>query len=161
MAYASEGGIGVGEAAPIVPCTAPTSEASATLRRDGATAEQPVGCRRREAMVMEVEDRLMTVKDVARFLDVSPRTAQRMCMTGDIPAARLGLRYYVMRSALIERSGVPLTLRPRLCRPTSAGTSSPVRKPALAAVLARRRGAGARRMWNPTVKGSLRRLHGS
>jgi len=61
----------------------------------------------------------MTVKDVSTFLSASPRTAQRVCMMGDIPAARLSLRYYVMRSALIERILRPAQPPPMLAVSTS------------------------------------------
>jgi len=47
-----------------------------------------------------MEDSLLSVKEIAKFLNVSIRTVQRMVKRGDLDAVRVGGQIRVHRSAL-------------------------------------------------------------
>ena len=49
-----------------------------------------------------MEDSLLSVKEIAKFLNVSIRTVQRMVKRGDLNAVKVGGQIRVRRSALDE-----------------------------------------------------------
>ena len=45
---------------------------------------------------------MLDVSDLAEILRINPKTVQRQCRRGDLPAIRIGARWYVPKIRLIE-----------------------------------------------------------
>ena len=47
-------------------------------------------------------DDLLTVADMCQILRVNEKAVQRLCKRGEVPAVRIGRRWYVPRAAFID-----------------------------------------------------------
>lgn len=83
----------------------------------------------RDAFGPTLADRALSLHDVAEFLGgVSVRSVQRMVKRREIPAAKLGNRYYVMRSSLVDHlRALALASVPRVLAPADVPMPRPHR----------------------------------
>lgn len=68
-----------------------------------AAHENPVSARDgAERTMFEGEQDLITTERLAALLGVHVNTARTLCRTGELPAVKIGARYYVPRARLAD-----------------------------------------------------------